>query len=465
MTDKIRINAEFVGDITLNQFKSEQNNAELKNGKVFLDGKQYSVKFLNGNVDVTRDRVTVGEKLKGLFEKHYRHTQTANSIRENILKDIRGEKIKKNTLININKLFVSEFGENATNKTLEIAHYGFSPNRTHAMASETRFNSDDTNFGNNNKVHLNTIDTYNTLVGITWQGVNGRTVGKYLDEIRNKNLQIEPRNPPLHEPIVNGKKMETLPDKFTDERLEAWKTHLEENAEKLDIAKKIFSYMSNKKKVEDIEKKSGWEYEFAKNPDKALKKFIQKNIPRTDVLAPGDFNRLTTLFKEYITIYNTSQGDERSRLINDFYKKNFGGRFEKAPNGENYAQVDLNRGCGKTDGPNYSRLEDLFDNVLRTAFFRQTSKLGLDFFRKRNVPILFQWSSWNGQTKSDKRDTALGDINNKWWLQDPSKFKNGQTGETITFSEARHLIKLSKAEQSGEQEKKLKTKLSTGSMI
>ncbi len=79
------------------------------------------------------------------------------------------------------------------------------------------------------------------------------------------------------------------------------------------------------------------------------------------------------------------------------------------------------------------------------------------------MPIIFQWSDWNGVTKNTSSSQAMGDLKNKWWLKDPSKFAKGQTGESITYSEARHLIKLNRMEQKGELEQKLNVKLSTGS--
>ncbi len=74
----------------------------------------------------------------------------------------------------------------------------------------------------------------------------------------------------------------------------------------------------------------------------------------------------------------------------------------------------------------------LLDHVAMTAFWRQTSKLGLDFFKARGETVVFDWTTFDGK-KTD--EASFGD---RWW-------KDGETdvadhsGAAITHSEMRHL--------------------------
>lgn len=463
--NRVNVKVDTIDNLQLNNFIDEKNQNNFLNATVEVNGKHYKVTALNnGHIDVVRDRQSFGSKLKGLFERHASHTTTANAIRNKVLSLVSKISVHNHTLSNLNKLFVAEYGNNAENKTLEVAHYGFSPNREKSQIAEREFNSNDANYNKGNKIHFNTIDSYNMCLGISWDSVNAETFHILHNDIKDGGLEVMQPGAPLHNLDENGKTVETADKKLTAERLEAWKTHLQENASKLDIIGNLSNHMSSNKKAENINKKSGWAYEFAKNPDKALKKFIQKNISFASKLAKGDLGRLTNLFKEYIRVYNQAEGEERTQNLKQFMKDHFHqGKMVRGNDGELYYPHDLQRGCGEDEDNSITRLEDLFNDVLRTAFFRQTSKIGLDFFRKRNVPILFQWSDYRGVThEKNQEKEGIGNIKNKWWLKNPSKFAEGQTGESITYSEARHLLKISKAEKTGELPSQLKTKLSTG---
>ena len=74
----------------------------------------------------------------------------------------------------------------------------------------------------------------------------------------------------------------------------------------------------------------------------------------------------------------------------------------------------------------------MFDNAATTAFWRQTSKLGLDFFKARGETVVFEWTTFNG-AKSD--GTELAD---KWWKR-PDVDVRDRFGVAVTNSEMRHL--------------------------
>ena len=278
--NRVSVKVNSIENLELNDFVNDKDAKHFKNATVELNGKKYRVSALgSGKIDVVRDRNSFASKFKGMFEHHSSHTNTANAIRDKIISLVSKIRLHNNTLENLNGLFVKEFGENAENKTLEVAHYGFSGNRGKAYKAEFDFNSADANYNKNNKIHFNTIDDYNQYLGIRWDTVSADTIHLINKDIKNGTLDALPPPEGLHRTDDQGKNIETRDKKYNAERLEAWKAHLQENASKLDIVTKLFNYMSSTKKLNELEKKSGWEYDFAKNPDKALKKFIQKNIP------------------------------------------------------------------------------------------------------------------------------------------------------------------------------------------
>ena len=74
----------------------------------------------------------------------------------------------------------------------------------------------------------------------------------------------------------------------------------------------------------------------------------------------------------------------------------------------------------------------MFDNAATCAFWRQTSKLGLDFFKARGQTVVFEWTTFDG-LRSD--GTELAD---KWWKR-PEVDVRTRPGVAITNSEMRHL--------------------------
>ena len=74
----------------------------------------------------------------------------------------------------------------------------------------------------------------------------------------------------------------------------------------------------------------------------------------------------------------------------------------------------------------------IFDNAATCAFWRQTSKLGLDFFKARGQTVVFEWTTFDG-LRSD--GTELAD---KWWKR-PEVDVRTRPGVAITNSEMRHL--------------------------
>lgn len=90
------------------------------------------------------------------------------------------------------------------------------------------------------------------------------------------------------------------------------------------------------------------------------------------------------------------------------------------------------------------RLFNLFRNVLSYAFFRQTSKLGLEFFRNKGTPVMFQFADYAGKSYLGREDD----------LRRPEAWRNGEDtdefrqtgGSPITNSEMRRAMKINSAD-------------------
>ncbi|MDO5314369.1 MAG: hypothetical protein Q4G55_13310, partial [bacterium] len=74
----------------------------------------------------------------------------------------------------------------------------------------------------------------------------------------------------------------------------------------------------------------------------------------------------------------------------------------------------------------------ILDNAATSAFWRQTSKLGLDFFKARGETVVFEWTKFNGE-RTDGSELA-----DKWWKR-PDEDVGAHSGVAITNSEMRHV--------------------------
>ena len=84
----------------------------------------------------------------------------------------------------------------------------------------------------------------------------------------------------------------------------------------------------------------------------------------------------------------------------------------------------------------------VFNNAATTAFWRQTSKLGLDFFKARGETVVFEWTTFDG---AKTNGTELDD---KWWKR-PDEDVRDRFGVAVTNSEMRHLQGTKYAEKLG----------------
>lgn len=90
----------------------------------------------------------------------------------------------------------------------------------------------------------------------------------------------------------------------------------------------------------------------------------------------------------------------------------------------------------------YYKARDLKDAIVN-AFFRQTSKLGLEFFQSKGIKVIFQWSNKKGQSMNKTENKR--DLKDRWWLNKNYELAtNKNKYGSITYSEMRHVERLAK---------------------
>ena len=343
------------------------------------------------------------------------------------------------------------------NGVIEVANYGHSEPRNKIESLGVVEAVNRTLAKSGKSIRLNKIDTYNTELGITNETLMPDQYGATMKKIASGTL------------TVNEKMLDN--ERYTVERedLEKWRTYISkpEIAEKIDIPKKLHAYLNQPEgaSAEDANL-VGWKKDFKMNPDQALRNFVIKNLP-SSALKDGGASEESIAFqcdriKEYVAIYNMEDGAEKDEKMKAFLKyenwphtkvdennlKNMIAPLIKAKAQEaNMPIREAWKRFGKEIRDNFiknnpqealkcSASYRTFANISMYATFRQTSKLGLDFFKSQNTPILFHMSHRNL--------TDFGDID---WIKGENHWKSGQidptyAGSEITHSEVRHANKL-----------------------
>ncbi|ALP43629.1 hypothetical protein [Aeromonas schubertii] len=221
-------------------------------------------------------------------------------------------------------------------------------------------------------IKLETIDEYNSALGIAWP----LTIDSYFSTQENaaKGLLSNHIKPKELGEFASGYPSQHTQDKKVEwqrERVTQWADFLHQNHDRIDILGKL------KNKSED-----------------EIKSFLTKNVPPY-LLEPMSPQEITTLAKELKDISAMPSPDDRRAAL-------------------------ANLGDAYT-----------VEKMLNTAFFRQTSKLGLEFFQSTGAKVAFAWQDFDG------REVERRDLHTKPW-------KSGMTrapdyNEPITYSEMRHV--------------------------
>lgn len=401
-----------INSIKLRNVEDLSSNALVKNlvenengsmsGKIKVGYKTYLVNVSDtGKVDVHR-------KL-GFFGRLFiRNSHTATSCRfEKKIADLISTNeyaIAKNSQTELKNIIRNS----GNKKTVEVANYGMKGNRITLVGSGVVEDLSKKTPGKT--VVLNTIDEYNKRIGI---GPN-----TLITENHEKTMNS----------IASGKfkPNEDEDGNYPEEKLKLWGKFLArpENMEKINIPKKLFRYLHQDPGADGgIQKTTGWKAAFRQNPTQALKQFVMKNLPfGSGKPTDAEISFLADKLRQYVEIYNDNNRDTRQQKLNSFFKS------------RNWKLG----GTNKTP----AEMKVAFENVIVYSTFRQTSKLGIDFFREQNVPVLFQFSDHKGTSLAGGGKEKI--VNENFW-------KNNEAGEnggsSITNSELRHINKILQNEQ------------------
>jgi len=314
---------------------------------------------------------------------------------------------KKNT----EKVFDEKFGPDAAGK--EAVLYGF---------QYIRDKTGDKFYDANMKCAP--LDHYNSTIGLT---------GKHTDAIglpglikRIKSGSLEP------------KESEFIPK----ERLKEWGAFLQKNVAKIDIFGKIRRYAEIAKSPNAYKNATGWAGEFARKGFRlALRSLVKKNIGGEDAVSAKFFtDRNLDLLGRALLNLAVLDGTPDAPKVKSYQDLRDFVYEVMTDNG--YSEEEANK--------NEETMADLLNGIVRSMFFRQTSKLGLDFCKEKGIPVVFQWSTFQGISL----EKADNEINNKWWKNDKSSIGD-QYGAPITYSEMRHVLKMEKAQENEPPDRRL----------
>ena len=432
-----------------NNFKDESGN--LHGGKIEFDGKTYNVSIANGKADITQAQTNIFSKFFNLF-KDISHTPTAQMLTERfntivemsndeaLMKELRSMQVAHNNSAMLKSMVEQHPGQ----QVLEVANYGFSPARNIVKDSNVvkQFSE-----ASGVQINLNKIDNYNECLGIIPLKLQPTMLPGLIDKVRDGSLQVDTSL--------------SMGGKLDPERVGKWKDFLQQNADRVDTPKRLYQLLTSPKTAEQTGKTTGWDAEFAKNPDKALEQFIVKNLQHSDFakMNESDMKFLAEKLKDYVALYNMPDPAQRDAAIQKFFsdpkswanpndpdemdRLNATGLYEV--DAEGYSPEEVAQEQEMQRQPKNFKAYNLLCNVLMYSVFRQTSKLGLEFFRSQNIPVMFQNADINGKALQGRMDTVLKE---NTWKKGFIQGKN--TNSPITHSEMRHVERLKKQDASSE---------------
>ena len=413
---QINLNAAHIADVNIRDFADFSNPGgdqkaviRVRNNtfavSVLADGK-VSVDFKGGFFNLFRGRTR--ERLASHIRSQVDAWKAASAKPdEGALKAT----IAANTEKAMETLFPAESGKAGAHGE-EVAVYGFSPVRQANYESAEKLN-----------IKYSMIDDYNAGLGLRPQTLNLRNIETRLEEIRSGSCKMQPERSGIPQ-----------------EKLSAWMLFLQrpENMKKLDIPGRLREYIAIGDKPSRADRKlTGWKGEFARaGTQRALESFVRKNIPggllNTELDDGGTF-KITDFHVKLLTKalkYLVTQ--EEGIKSNDSVNESIMLAAEKHG-------ITL-------DDEEILALNNALDSIVVNALFRQTSKLGLDFFRENKTPVMFYWTNYQGQSMPEDNRAVTG----RWW-KDPGDSIRNHYGASITFSEMRHVQKMMRLEQDGEQ--------------
>ena len=406
----------------------EDEKGKLHDGRIKSNGNIYEVKFLEGGTAEVRRKYT---DIFAWFRNRWcTHETTRAQALQAKINDILSQsgsneyRILSGTHKNLLNLV-----KNSKENTIEVANYGFESNRQTLYDGQIVIDMNKKLMAEGRMIKFNKIDDYNRLVGITAGTVDPRDMHELMEKVAGGNLK--PR-------IYDG-----YEDNFAMKDLKEWKAFLQANAAKIDIPAKLYRYM-HLPEGHQATKETGWEASFARDKAAAMRSFVLKNLPYGDRdLSSATIDLLARKLTEYVDIYAIEDNDERNRKLGTFFAKanwltpEEQVKFDKLAEKNGKAAANYVIEKKELDG---RKLFNSFRNMLSYAFFRQTSKLGLEFFHNRKTPVMFQFADYSGRSYHGREQevTAPG----AWRDGENTPAYREKGGASITSSEMRRAMKL-----------------------
>lgn len=408
----------------------EDGTGKMQDGRIKLNGKIYEVKFLEGGTAEVRRNY---QGLFASFRNKYCHKDTkhALALQEKVNEVLKQSETKEYKMISGTHQKLIGLLKSNDNATIEVADYGFESNRTIISDSGLIQTMNDKLKETGQMIKFNRIDDYNSFIGINPDSVDPRDFPEMLKSIAGGTLQTKiPQN---------------YAGNFNKQDVQEWKEFLvkPENLAKIDILGKLYRYM-HLPEGHQASKGTGWEASFARDKIAAMRSFVLKNLTYdARDISTATIDLLAAKLTEYVEICAIKDGDERNRKLGDFFAK---AKWLTPDEQEKFDELVRQRGKGTAEEVverktlDERKLFTLFRNVIGVAFFRETSKIGLDFFRSKGTPVMFQFSDYSGKSYVGRENELFQPEGWRDGENAPGFRENG--GSFITNSEMRHALRM-----------------------
>ncbi len=395
----IRIDAAFQNaqDITLDAFRAPDGvSGDLHDRTIEVDGRTFRISFANPNAPSVRfasyelfnnlfrasRRTDVLNRLKDLVARHsvakdLGEVATVTGFRENVQRAIRSE--------------MSAISRKAGGK---FALYGFSTVRDPTVRPIGRLSVHVGKDGVRTRpIHAQLINGYNESIGLRGEDESAAlTIAFVRDNDRNR---------------WDCNNLEEGDGSVTEKDRADWLRYLRWH----DID--LFSKIRKARAEATAGKRTGWAGEIARNGlTAAVHDMVRKNLDPRVITEIPDVNLVIGAVADAIL---------------EIVDTDFGNR-DRTGIEEKIEEIVARR----APADKAALVRRILDHVSMTAFWRQTSKLGLDFFKSRGETVVFDWTTFDGKRTNG---AELGD---KWWKDGEADVAD-HFGVAITNSEMRHL--------------------------
>ena len=276
-----------------------------------------------------------------------------------------------------------------------------------------------TNFNPN--IKIKSLNDYNKYLNIgVGDGITFTQYLSFIDEAKRKQLcgRVTDSN---NQQRIYSLKTQKEPVILTDEQASSWAKFLSDNIFKFDFSKKLETPEAKKRFISKNFKG------ITKNEGLSLALQVKINSSKS-----SDWNDVISYLDPALQLI--VDVGRQINTSNHFDIEGLTKRYQNLPKGEK-----------KWDKEDQKKI---LDYILYGAFFRKTSKLGLDFAKTQEIPVCFVWKlpDFSGSTPS--LPTTLKELHEYLERKPYYKFnftennKSVKYMEAITSSEMRYLTRL-----------------------